>query len=228
MDFAEWIARTYGLPTDAASREWTGAPFHDNNSNGNLYGGYSTVPSAARPASSADLNIDPTLAMNDIATNNAPAPTNQTSITVSNDVVETSREILISLIKALDVPPDVNTNGQPVDELEQEIAELESIPESNHDPSHPRTIDDIRVTSEPHSNQIDCIIDCKRAGHKRRMFYLAKTKKENYFWFCCPRTDRDLRLNRLIGDYQYKLRSKKGNKKTRVVKKLRNGTTIMY
>jgi hypothetical protein len=224
MDFAEWIARTYGLPTDAAQREWTEAPYINSNSNGGLYGGYSTTAPSARPASSADLNIDPTLGLNNVATNNAPAP-----ITVSSDVVETSREILISLIRALDVPPEVNTtNEQPVDELEQEIAELESIPESNHDPSLPRTIDDIRVTSEPRSNQIDHIIDCKRAGHKRRMFYLAKTKKENYCWFCCPRTDQDLRLNRLIGDYQYKLRSKKGNKKTRVVKKLRNGTTIMY
>jgi hypothetical protein len=98
-------------------------------------------------------------------------PTGRTSITVPNNLVETSREILISLIKALDVP---------VEELEQEIADLESIPESNHDPSLPRTIDDIRVTSEPRSNQINYIINCKHAGPKRQMFYLARTKKENY------------------------------------------------
>jgi hypothetical protein len=178
MDFAEWIARTYGLPTDAAPREWTGAPFINSNSNGDLYGGYSTTAPSARPASSADLNIDPTLRTNDIA----PAPTNQTSITVLNDVVETSREILIALIKALDVPQEVNTNelqerAGGIELTEQELADLESIPESIHDPSQPITIDDIRVTSDPCSNQIDQIIDSRRAGPKRQMFYLARTKK---------------------------------------------------
>jgi hypothetical protein len=41
---------------------------------------------------------------------------------------------------------------QSVEDFEQEIMDLESITESNHDPSHPRIIDDIHVTSNPHSN----------------------------------------------------------------------------
>ena len=223
MDFAEWLARTCELSTETVSGEWMEAPLLDNNNDNDVYRRYPAAPSAS-PVSTMHLNIDPMLAMNDVVTNNASIPTNPPTITVSNPLIETSREILLFLLKTLNVSNN-NANEQSINRFE--FTDLESIPESSHDSSLPRIINDIRITSEPHTNQIDHIIDCKRAGTKHRMFYLARTTKENYYWFCGPRTDRDLKLNRLIEDYQYKLRPKKGNKKIRVGKKLRNGKTIM-
>ena len=150
--------------------EWIEAPPVNSNINGDVYDNYSMAPSA-RPTSSVDLNIDPRLAMN-----NDSIPTNLTA--VPNHLIEASRNILISLIQTLNIPSEVNkeqTDGG--EQLEQESTDLDSIPESNHDPSHPTIINDIRVTSNPHSRQIESIIDCTRKGPKRQVFYLARTKK---------------------------------------------------
>lgn len=215
MEFAEYLARTYGLPPPNFPREWIEAQQTNNNINGDMYDNYSTAPSV-RP-SSIDLNIDPRLAT-DVIANNDSIPT------VPNHLVEASRDILISLIQTLNVSSNKEQTTE--EQLQQEIMELDSIPESNHDPSHPRIVNDLHVTSNPHSNQIESIIDSKRSGQKHQLFYLAKTKKGNYYWFCRPQTDQDSRLNRLIGDYQYKI-GKKTNKKSRSRKKLRNGKTII-
>lgn len=250
MDFEKWLAGAYGQPADAPpgayapdsppfyDEGWTEeAPmgqitsFHGDN-NGNPHLGYpNTSTFSIMPT---DSNIDPTLAMNatadvitNVAMNNAPTLTGHAAVTVPDYLVETSSKILIHLAKVLEIPQDNDMEEHPLGELtftEQELEDLESIPESNHDPSVPKTIDDIRVTSEPRSHQIAEIIDCKRVGIKRQVFYLARTKKENYCWFSCPRTDRDLKLNKLIGDYLYNLRL---GKKTPIGKKLRSGKTII-
>ena len=217
MDFREWLARTHGMPTEAPSTSFY---------NDNMF--YDYAPASPPPtAPVADLNVDPTLAMSDVATNNSS--TRRSTITVPGHLAETGREILISLVNALDSSNASNINQQQAGEpksTETESEGSEDIPELNHDPSLPKTIDDIRVVSAPHADQIAQVIDSKRGGTKRHMFYLAKTTEENYYWFCSPRTDRDLVLNKLIGDYKYKLIVKRGSKKMRVVKRFRNGTTV--
>jgi hypothetical protein len=221
MEFAEYLSRTYGVPLPNFPREWIEAQAMNNNINNDMYGNYSTAPSA-RP-SSVDLNIDPRLTT-DAIVNNESIPTNIAA--VPNHLVEASRDLLISLIQTLNIPSHTNKEQTAEERLQEEIMELSSIAESNHDPSHPRIVNDLRVTSNPHSNQIESIIDSKRSGSKHQLFYLARTKKGNYYWFCHPQTDQDSKLNRLIGDYQYKI-GKKVNKKSRSRKKLRNGKTII-
>jgi len=249
MDFEKWLASAYGRPADAPpgayapdsppfyDEEWTEeaptnqiTPSHDDNGNPHL-GYLSTSTFSIMPP---DPSIDPKLTMNatadattNVATNNAPTLTSHTAVTVPDYLAETSSKILIYLAKVLEIPQDIDMDQHPHGELiftEQELEDLESIPESNHDPSVPKTIDDIRVTSDPRSREIAEIIDCKRVGIKRQVFYLARTKKGNYCWFSCPRTDRDLRLNKLIGDYTYNLRL---GKETRIGKTLRNGKTVI-
>jgi len=180
MEFAEYLARTYGVPLPNFSREWIESQQINSNINDDVYDNYSTAPSVWP-------TVDPRLTANTVIMNNDPAP---------------------------------------IPNVVEEITDLDSIPESDHDPALPIRINDIRVTSNPHSAQIESILDSVCKGPKRQIFYLAKTKKENYYWFCSPRTDKDLRFNRLIGDYQYKT-ARKGNKKVRVGKRLRNGKTIM-
>ena len=116
--------------------------------------------------------------MRNVATNNTATSTDHTAMSTSNHLVETSRQILTSLLKALDVPNDVSADEQPAAELEStehELEDLKFIPESDRDSSLPKTINDICVTSDSRSNQIDYIIDCRRMITKCQVYYLAKT-----------------------------------------------------
>src|SRR6266496_5783055 len=166
MDFEKWLAGAYGQPMDAPpgayapdsppfyDEGWTEeAPmsqissFHgDNNSNPHL--GYpNTSTFSIMPT---DLSIDPTLVMNaimdiimNIAMNNAPILTSHTAMTVPDYLVKTSSKILIYLTKVLEIPQDIDMEEHPPGELtfiKQELKDLESIPESNHDPSVPNRL----------------------------------------------------------------------------------------
>jgi len=213
MDFPEWLLKAYTAPVEA-SGEWNESSFSYN---GGLYYENSTTPPVPF-APPADLNLDPTLTMSNIPTTNAAGSTGPTVGTAPSHLVEAGRQILMSLLQVLDAPDETFTSEQPA--VEPETEDLESLSEETHDPLLPRTINDIRVTSNPRSSQIEHIIDCRRMGSKRQVYYLAKTVHGNYYWFCCPRTDRDLKLNKVIGDYQYRKKAKK----VRVVRKLRGKT----
>ena len=66
----------------------------------------------------------------------------------------------------------------------------------------------------------------RRIGSNRRIFYLAKDTNEKYYWFHPPRTDRDLRLSKLIGNYRHKSQARTTGRKTRGIRKLRSGRRI--
>jgi hypothetical protein len=227
---------------------WTNDPTsHTTFDNGGQYINHVSPP----PYTSTPVDIDPvnskirpnTDAMIDPALDasvfpNTP-PTGYCSVMVPSHLAEATGKILIYLTQILEIPETPQTmemdTEEPSDEpmfteqeLEQEIADLESIPESDHDPTLPLTIGDIRVTANPRPREIVELIDSKRAGPHRRTFYLARTKTDNYYWFSSPRSERSSRINKLVGDYCYKVRN--GRRNSRKVqggeRRLRSGRVI--
>lgn len=159
-------------------------------------------------------------------------PAGYSSVMVPNHLAEATGKILIYLAQALDaweVPQtmDADTN-KPSGELtftEEELTDLDSIPESDHNPSLPLTIDNIQVTGKPRPREIAELINFKQARPNRRAFYLARTKANNYYWFNSPRSERSSGLNKLVGDYCYKRRDA-GRKVQGSDRRLRSGRAI--
>ena len=87
-------------------------------------------------------------------------------------------------------------------------------------------INGVCVNKNPQSIEIKDVIDLRRIGPNRQIFYLARKIEGDYYWFHVPRVERDHQLRQLIGDYRHKSHAEADNKKARDAKKLRNGKVI--
>jgi hypothetical protein len=243
MNLDEWLASAYGLPQGTPPEVYAPtSPAGSLTSHiafDNPYVDHQSPPPYTPQANitPVDSNVHPSInaTINPVLSANGVTDTLQTgysAVMVPNHLVEATGRILMYLVQIVEMPEvpqvmDANANEQSggLMATEQEIAELESIPESDHDPTLPRTIDDIRVTANPRPREIAELIDFKRAGPSRRAFYLARTKADNYYWFSTPRTERSSRLNKLIGDYCYKARNP-GRKVHSSERRLRSGRVV--
>ena len=63
----------------------------------------------------------------------------------------------------------------------EELKALESIDEEIFQPTISSIIDDIYINMNPKSVEIKKIIDLRRIGPNRQMFYLAKAIDRNYY-----------------------------------------------
>lgn len=123
------------------------------------------------------------------------------SVTASNHLTEMNTKILIYLARILNIPEDsMNEFHTKWTFTAEELEALEPVPE-NYKLSTRNIIDGICVKSEPQLANIENIIDIKRVGLDRRIFYLAKDVNGGYYLIHPTRANRDVRLNKLIEDY---------------------------
>jgi hypothetical protein len=161
--------------------------------------------------------IDPTLVA-------LPAP-EPTFVAIPEHLAEASSKMLIYLAHVLGAPEatmDRKSAGDMTFTAE-ELEVLEPINEEDFGPPTPSIIGGICVNTNPRATEIADIIDLRRVGPDRQTYYLARSIKGGYYWFRSPRTDRDLQLRKLIGEYR---RAEVANNKTRGIKKLKSGKTV--
>lgn len=156
-----------------------------------------------------------------------PAPTfGQAVVTVPEELAEASSNLLVYLIRILEIPATASMDEESTERMTftaEELEILEPIIEEESESIIPDEIDGVRVNTNPKSKEIKEIIDFRRIGPNRRTFYLAKASDGRYYWFRSPCTDRDWQFRKLIGDYRHKSRLER---KSHGIKRLRSGRRI--
>jgi hypothetical protein len=164
-------------------------------------------------------SIDPSLRT--MANPSTQTPT-RTVVTVPEEFAEASSKILIYFAQTLEIPETSEETVFTAEELEI----LEPIAEEDHEPVIPNVINGVCVSRNPKSAEIKDVIDLRRIGPGRQVFYLAKTIEEDYYWFHIPRAERDKRLRQLIRDYRHESYTEVDERKARGARKLRSGKTV--
>jgi hypothetical protein len=174
------------------------------------------------------IPIDPSLRT--VTNTLAPTTSGQSIVTVPEHLAEASSKILIYLAQILEVPDDpADLDDGPTEETTftaEELEALEPIDEDEFEPAIPDVINGVYVNKDPQPTEIEEVIDLRRIGPSRQIFYLARSIDGNYYWFHVPRAERDHKLRQLIGDYRHKSRAEADGRKGRGGKKLRNGKTV--
>lgn len=114
-----------------------------------------------------------------------PSGLGQIFIAVPEQLAEASRKVLIYFAQTLDIPEiSEDLENELVEETTftvEELEPLEPIDEGNFELIIPSTIDGIRVNINARSTEIEDIIDLKRIGPNRHIFYLARMIKGIYY-----------------------------------------------
>ena len=172
--------------------------------------------------------IDPSLyTMTDPS---VPTIFDQSIVTVPEGFAEASSKLLIYLTQVLEVSEIIEgTDEGAIEKMTftaEELEVLNPIIEEDSESSIPTEIDGVRVSAKPKSREIKEIIDLRRIGFDRQIFYLARTIRGIYYWFHSPYAGRDDRLRKLIEDHRRKSGAKVVDKKIHGIRKLRSGKRI--
>lgn len=198
----------------------------DIDEEGNMYFDYPHAQSQSGFIKQSQINaesalIDPALgAMTNLQ---MPSTSDQATVTVPAHLVDVSRKILVYLAQVIEVPEvlEEDTNF-----TTEELEILEPIAEEDPGPTLPSVINGVCVNDSPLSIEIKDVIDLRRIGPSRQIFYLARTIDGDYYWFHIPRSERDHRLQQLIGEYRHKSRMEATERNVRERKELRSGRIV--
>ena len=142
-------------------------------------------------------------------------------VIVSEEFAEINSKILIYFAQTLEIlkiSEEIIFIAGELEALESIVEEVKSLISN--------MIGRVCVDKESKLIEIKEVVDNRYFGPSRQTFYLVKTIEGDYYWFHVPRTERDWKLQQLIGDYRHKSHVEVGNRGMDGVRKLCSGKIV--